>query len=109
MICDQDISLCVCASSSFLFSPYRDMRPHGSAVTRFNLLENDFFYLDAHCHLQYFTEDELSILLKKCKDNYFKYFLTNSTSNLDFNQTLNLSKINLNNQKIIPGIGYHPW
>ena len=75
----------------------------------------DIFLIDSHLHLQYFTNEELESIIKKCLNSEFpiKYFLTNSTFNKDFDKTLEISKslnikFNLPNL-IIPGIGYHPW
>jgi Tat protein secretion system quality control protein TatD with DNase activity len=69
---------------------------------------NDALLVDSHCHLQYFSEEELTDTLKLCSNNKISYCLTNSTNLNDFDKTIEISKLNLD-VKIIPGLGYHPW
>jgi len=81
--------------------------------------EDKEFFVDSHCHLQFFSEEELKLVLTKCKENKIKYLCSNSTSDEDFEKTIELvnqSSKNLNTNVdvddevvIIPGIGYHPW
>ncbi len=68
--------------------------------------EEKLFLLDAHCHLQYFTIQEMAEYIPISKSNNINYFLSNSTSSKDFDKTLELSK---EYNEIIPGFGYHPW
>ncbi len=63
------------------------------------------FFIDPHCHLQYFTIEELTNIIENENAN-FKYYLTNSTSREDFDKTLEISN---KFSKVIPGIGHHPW
>lgn len=62
--------------------------------------------IDAHCHFQDFSNNEISDIIKKCKENNFSYFLTNSTNKNDFERTLTISN---SFKELIPGFGYHPW
>jgi len=68
--------------------------------------EESSFIIDPHCHLQYFTNQELSEMISVCQKNNFKYFLSNSTCSNDFDITIQLSE---KYPQIIPGIGHHPW
>jgi Tat protein secretion system quality control protein TatD with DNase activity len=75
-------------------------------------MENDIDYLiDSHCHLQYFTEDQIYTIVEKSKESGINYLLTNSTYSQDFDYTFQLAKFanNLFGNTIIPGIGHHPW
>jgi Tat protein secretion system quality control protein TatD with DNase activity len=69
-------------------------------------VSNNQFWIDPHCHLQYFTQEELINIIAICKEKNLNYFLTNSTCKEDFNQTIEISKTF---PGVIPGIGHHPW
>ncbi len=77
--------------------------------------KSDLFFIDSHLHFQYFSCEELDSTIQRCLNNQipFKHFLTNSTYNKDFDNSIEIAqRINANFQKenlIIPGIGYHPW
>jgi TatD DNase family protein len=67
-------------------------------------------YIDSHCHLQDYSEEELEKILNKCNKKNLNILYTNATSNEDFDKNINIyKKYSNNNMKIIPGIGYHPW
>ncbi len=75
---------------------------------------NNLFYIDSHCHLQDYTEEDLDIILNHCSNSNIKIFYSNCTCESDFQKNLDISqnqellqKNNIN--KIIYGIGYHPW
>jgi hypothetical protein len=77
--------------------------------------QQEDFLIDSHLHLQYFNNDEIFSIIKSCLSNEIPIttFLTNSTSNEDFDKTIELSKLvnsslNVPNL-VIPGIGFHPW
>jgi len=82
---------------------------------------NDFL-IDSHLHLQYFTDEEINIIIKKCfLDSNVRFFLSNSTCSNDFERTIKFSELkfsdiinsqnkeNIISQIIFPGIGHHPW
>lgn len=70
-------------------------------------------FIDCHCHLQYYSKEELKTLLKCCIQRGVIGLLTNSTNPNDFKITLDIvnnnNPINNHDIKIIPGFGYHPW
>ena len=71
-------------------------------------------FIDSHCHLQDYTEEELSNILKSCSEINLKTLYSNCTCEEDFQKnldiTLNEELLKNNNiSKIIYGIGYHPW
>ena len=70
-------------------------------------LNDDIFLIDAHCHFQYFDNEEIGNIITKSKECNITYFLTNSTSFGDFDRTLEIAKSN--GSVVIPGIGHHPW
>lgn len=85
-------------------------------------IDLDDFLIDSHLHLQYFTDEEISFIIKKCfLDSNIRYFLSNSTCSNDFARTINFSELkssdfincqnkeNIIAQIIFPGIGHHPW
>jgi Tat protein secretion system quality control protein TatD with DNase activity len=74
--------------------------------------DNEIFIIDAHCHFQYFSSDELVTIVKEGIEKGFKHFLSNSTGIEDFNQTKTLTEsINSNfySDCIFSGYGHHPW
>lgn len=82
---------------------------------KIELITQNSFYIDSHLHFQYFSNDELESIIKRCLNNEIplRHFLTNSTYNKDFDRTIEIAKslnmqFNLDNL-VIPGIGYHPW
>jgi len=91
-------------------------------IAEFEKLQLSSFLIDAHIHLQYYTNEEVKNIIEKCyKDSEIKYFLTNSTCLDDFDRTFELSAFKIDekiaelnkdydlNQIIFPGIGHHPW
>lgn len=85
---------------------------------------DEYKYIDCHCHLQYYSKEELKLVTDSCIQKGFVALLTNSTSLGDFDTTFNLANenytiYNKNNNltktaivktiHIIPGFGYHPW
>jgi hypothetical protein len=77
--------------------------------------KSGLFFIDSHLHFQYFSSDELDSTVQRCLNSPipFRHFLTNSTYNKDFDNTIEITqRINAKFQRenlVIPGIGYHPW
>ena len=67
---------------------------------------NTLYLIDAHCHFQYFTYDQIKIIISKCEKDNFSFYLSNSTTREDFDTTIKMAKVFPN---IIPGVGHHPW
>ena len=71
-------------------------------------------FIDSHCHLQDYNPEDLEKILKNCSEINLKILYSNCTCEKDFQKNLDiclnesLQKAN-NIQKIIYGIGYHPW
>jgi len=72
-----------------------------------NINSEEEFLIDAHCHLQYFSDIELEETLINCEKSNIKMLLTNATFNDDFEKTVNIAE--KHKVKVIPGVGYHPW
>lgn len=67
-------------------------------------------YIDSHCHLQEYKDDELDQVLNSCSQKGLGIIYTNSTNDKDFEKTLEISSNKSNKGiKIIPGFGVHPW
>jgi Tat protein secretion system quality control protein TatD with DNase activity len=67
-------------------------------------------YIDSHCHLQDYTQEELKKILEQCNAKNLNIFYTNATSKEDFEKNIIISQKYTNNKyKIIAGLGYHPW
>jgi Tat protein secretion system quality control protein TatD with DNase activity len=78
-----------------------------SLLIKNKILSHDSqFWIDPHCHLQYFSREELKIIIGKCNENNLNIFLTNSTCREDFDKTIEISK---SCPGVVPGIGHHPW
>ncbi len=75
-------------------------------IIYYNYNYNKNTLIDAHCHFQDFTNEEISSIIIRCKEKNISFFLTNSTNKNDFERTLNISN---SNKELIPGFGYHPW
>ena len=76
--------------------------------------KNIISFIDSHCHLQDYTQEDLVNILKNCSEINLKIFYTNCTCEEDFQKNLDIALndelLNKNNiKKIIYGIGYHPW
>ena len=76
--------------------------------------QNDICFIDSHCHLQDYANEDLNDILNSCSNINLKIFYSNSTSEADFQKNLDISQnqeiLKKNNiSKIIYGIGYHPW
>ena len=76
--------------------------------------KNDIAFIDSHCHLQDYANEDLNDILNSCSNINLKIFYSNSTSEADFQKNLDISQnqeiLKKNNiSKIIYGIGYHPW
>ena len=76
--------------------------------------KNDITFIDSHCHLQDYANEDLNDILNSCSNINLKIFYSNSTSEADFQKNLDISQnqeiLKKNNiSKIIYGIGYHPW
>ena len=76
--------------------------------------KNIISFIDSHCHLQDYTQEDLVNILKNCSEINLKIFYTNCTCEEDFQKNLDIALndelLNKNNvKKIIFGIGYHPW
>ena len=76
--------------------------------------QDNISFIDSHCHLQDYSQEDLDIILKHCSNNNIKIFYSNCTCEKDFQQNLEISLnkelLQKNNiTKIIYGIGYHPW
>lgn len=76
--------------------------------------KNDIAFIDSHCHLQDYANEDLNDILNSCSNINLKIFYSNSTSEADFQKNLDISQNqeilkNNNISKIIYGIGYHPW
>ena len=76
--------------------------------------KNDIAFIDSHCHLQDYANEDLNDILNSCSNINLKIFYSNSTSESDFQKNLDISQnqeiLKKNNiSKIIYGIGYHPW
>jgi TatD DNase family protein len=76
--------------------------------------KNDIAFIDSHCHLQDYANEDLNDILNSCSNINLKIFYSNSTSEADFQKNLDISQnqeiLKMNNiSKIIYGIGYHPW
>ena len=76
--------------------------------------KNIVSFIDSHCHLQDYTQEDLVNILKNCSEINLKIFYTNCTCEEDFQKNLDIALndelLNKNNvKKIIYGIGYHPW
>ena len=76
--------------------------------------QDNISFIDSHCHLQDYSQEDLDIILNHCSNNNIKVFYSNCTCESDFQKNLDISqsqeilkKNNIN--KIIYGIGYHPW
>ena len=63
-------------------------------------------FIDSHCHLQYFKQEELKKIISKCKENNINFLLSNSTCKDDFENSIQISQ---NFPEIIAGLGHHPW
>ena len=79
-----------------------------------NNLETKINFIDSHCHLQDYAQDDLNNILKNCSIINLKTLYSNCTCEEDFQKNLDiclneelLKKNNI--KKIIYGIGYHPW
>ena len=79
-----------------------------------NNSETKISFIDSHCHLQDYTQDDLNNILKNCSEIGLKTLYSNCTCEEDFQKNLDiclnedlLKKNNIS--KIIYGIGYHPW
>jgi len=66
----------------------------------------DIFFYDAHLHLQKMAPPQIREVLLAAKENQVKYLLCNATSEQDWPNVANLSKLHKN---IIPFFGIHPW
>jgi TatD DNase family protein len=70
-----------------------------------NFNESDYL-IDSHCHLHYFTMEEIHLLLTNCMESNIRYLLTNSTLYEDFDKSF---QIHEKYPYVIAGIGHHPW
>ena len=51
----------------------------------------DYSYVDAHCHLQEYSDSDLESILEQCKEAKLRIFFTNATNINDFDKTIKLS------------------
>ena len=71
---------------------------------------NNLIYIDSHCHLQDYSENDLEKILESCKKENFSILYSNATNNKDFEKNLKISeKYSSDKTKIISGFGFHPW
>ena len=71
---------------------------------------NNLFYLDSHCHLQDYSENDLKLILDSCQKSNINLLYTNATNIDDFQKNLLISQTYSSDKiKIISGFGYHPW
>ena len=76
--------------------------------------QDNISFIDSHCHLQDYSQEDLDNILKHCSNNNIKVFYSNCTCESDFQKNLEISQnkeiLQKNNiTKIIYGMGYHPW
>jgi Tat protein secretion system quality control protein TatD with DNase activity len=72
--------------------------------------KNILFYIDSHCHLQDYSENDLKLILDSCQNSNINLLYTNATNKDDFQKNLLISQTYSSDKiKIISGFGYHPW
>jgi Tat protein secretion system quality control protein TatD with DNase activity len=71
-------------------------------------MEYDDYWIDSHCHLHDYSEEELQTVIPICENYNINFILSNATHEENFSRTLEISSLS-NKPKIIPGIGHHPW
>ena len=71
---------------------------------------NNLFYIDSHCHLQDYSENDLESILNSCQKSNINLLYSNATNKDDFEKNLLISqKYSSDKIKIISGFGFHPW
>ena len=71
---------------------------------------NNLFYIDSHCHLQDYSENDLESILNSCEKSNINLLYSNATNKDDFEKNLLISqKYSSDKIKIISGFGFHPW
>ena len=59
--------------------------------------QDNISFIDSHCHLQDYSQEDLDIILNHCSNNNIKVFYSNCICESDFQKNLDISQ----NQEIL--------